>query len=149
MGDGWIGRGRRRQWLAMVVLLVATLGLGCGAHFGVTPEGAKGVTFVLGQARVPGGLEGGAISVPGATLLSEVFEAAGLLVASFFGREPIVIEHRTEPPTPAPAAALPGGGLILDGTEIEDWSWHDNGGVNHITLESPPGWVELVTEPPG
>ncbi len=95
------------------LLLALSLSLGCAGFAGtIKPstetEEAKvsGVYFGFGQVKGPGGLAGGAISVPGATLISSGLEAAGNLFVSIFGRSPVVNNYITPDPGSTPIEDL-------------------------------------------
>ena len=132
MQYGW--RGRRPDWWRWgPVLMVAVLLLGCGVHAGTTPGGAKGVTFILGQAEMTAaGLKGGQISSPAALLLDGIFRGVATLAGAFFSPRPVAVpEPSASVPEPPPSA-----GLITVPPVGRPWLVED---------EAPPGWEGWIT----
>jgi len=79
---------------ALAIGMVAALVFGCGVHAGkVTPDECTGVYVSLGDTTGPCGLDGGTISLPGATVVGGIFQAAGDAAMALLGRAPIQIEH--------------------------------------------------------
>lgn len=88
------------RYLTIMVLLALTLG--CAAHVGkIESNGdSAGIYVSLGETTGPSGLEGGTISIPGATLVGGVFSAIAESVGAFFGRAPVVIQHQDSESVP-------------------------------------------------
>ena len=57
-------------------------------------------TVSLGSARGPCEVEGGEISVPGATLIGGVLQGIAGITGSLLGNSPIVITHESPAPSP-------------------------------------------------
>jgi len=87
--------------VAMLIIVVSVV-FGCQMHMGsinVAEQECKGIYWQVGDTTGPCDMNGGVISPPGASLIGGAGEGLVQATLSLFGREPIVIEHRTEAPT--------------------------------------------------
>jgi len=84
----------------IALIAIATLSLGCTMVIGVTNEDElKGAMVTVGNTK-GGGMEGSAISLPGAALIGGVFKGLGEITASLLGNAPIVITHEAPASVP-------------------------------------------------
>ena len=87
------------------LVLVLCLSVGCAFHAGtIQPDSAgdqtcKGIYTSFGQTTGPCDMEGGGISLPGASLVGEVVKGISAAAAGIFGGAPIIIQQ-VAPPAP-------------------------------------------------
>lgn len=97
-GFTWLVRG---AFVALMLALVVD-SLGCAAHFGTieAKDGSesRGVSLSLGNTTGPAGLEGAAISIPGATMVGTIFRTIGNVALALIpgGAAAVVVERPAE-----------------------------------------------------
>jgi len=81
----------------LTIVLAILLLTGCASFAGRTESetGAKttGIWTSFGNTTGPSGLQGGGISLPGASMVSGALKAVSEATMALLGRAPIVIQH--------------------------------------------------------